>query len=72
MGHRIKLKSGVCRDLCHLGLALSRSLSILSPCMVVGYLYDLEPLDLHSWFETYVADRGYTFDTTQQVKKDGL
>jgi transglutaminase-like putative cysteine protease len=33
--------------------------------MVVGYLHNLEPMDLHAWFEAYVADRWYTFDATQ-------
>ena len=55
---------GVCRDLAHLGIALCRSLSIPAR-MVVGYLYRLEPMDLHAWFEAYVGDRWYTFDATQ-------
>jgi transglutaminase-like putative cysteine protease len=33
--------------------------------MVVGYLYRLEPMDLHAWFEAYVGGRWYTFDATQ-------
>jgi transglutaminase-like putative cysteine protease len=33
--------------------------------MVVGYLHNLEPMELHAWFEAYVADRWYTFDATQ-------
>jgi transglutaminase-like putative cysteine protease len=52
---------GVCRDLAHLGIALCRSLSIPAR-MVVGYLYQLQPMDLHAWFEAYVGDRWYTFD----------
>jgi transglutaminase-like putative cysteine protease len=55
---------GVCRDLSHLGIALCRSLSIPAR-LVVGYLYELEPLDLHAWFEAYIAGRWYTFDATQ-------
>ena len=57
-------QSGVCRDLSHLGIALCRSLSIPAR-MVVGYLYGLEPMDFHAWFEAYVGDRWYTFDATQ-------
>ncbi|MCB1800075.1 MAG: transglutaminase family protein [Gammaproteobacteria bacterium] len=55
---------GVCRDLAHLGIALCRSLSIPAR-MVVGYLYQLQPMDLHAWFEAYVGGRWYTFDATQ-------
>jgi transglutaminase-like putative cysteine protease len=55
---------GVCRDLAHLGIALCRGLSIPAR-MVVGYLHQLEPMDLHAWFEAYIADRWYTFDATQ-------
>ena len=61
---------GVCRDLAHLGIALCRSLSIPAR-MVVGYLYGLEPMDLHAWFEAYLAGRWYTFDATQQELKGG-
>ncbi|MFT5699159.1 MAG: transglutaminase-like putative cysteine protease [Desulforhopalus sp.] len=61
---------GVCRDLSHLGIALCRSLSIPAR-MVVGYLYDLQPMDLHAWFEAYLAGRWYTFDATQTELKGG-
>jgi len=61
---------GVCRDLAHLGIALCRSLSIPAR-MVVGYLHQLEPMDLHAWFEAYVGGRWYTFDATQAVLKGG-
>ncbi|WP_207063944.1 transglutaminase family protein [Motiliproteus sp. SC1-56] len=54
----------ICRDLAHLGIALCRALSIPAR-MVVGYLYRLEPMDLHAWFEAYVGGRWYTFDATQ-------
>ena len=57
-------KVGVCRDFAHLGIALCRSLSIPAR-MVVGYLYQLDPMDLHAWFEAFVGDRWYTFDATQ-------
>jgi transglutaminase-like putative cysteine protease len=55
---------GVCRDFVHLGIALCRSLTIPAR-MVVGYLYQLDPMDLHAWFEAFVGDRWYTFDATQ-------
>jgi transglutaminase-like putative cysteine protease len=62
--------SGVCRDLAHLGIALCRSLSIPAR-LVVGYLYELEPMDLHAWFEAYICGRWYTFDATQSELKGG-
>ncbi len=61
---------GVCRDLAHLGIALCRGLSIPAR-MVVGYLWGLEPMDMHAWFEAFVAGRWYTFDATQRTPKGG-
>lgn len=61
---------GVCRDLAHLGIALCRALAIPAR-MVVGYLHQLQPMDLHAWFEAYVGGRWYTFDATQQGIKSG-
>ena len=58
-------RTGVCRDYAHLGISLTRSLNIPAR-MVVGYLYRLEPMDLHAWFEAYVGGRWFTFDGTQQ------
>lgn len=63
-------KSGVCRDLAHLGITLCRSLSIPAR-MVVGYLHNLNPMDLHAWFEAYVGGRWYTFDATQPLGPKG-
>jgi transglutaminase-like putative cysteine protease len=37
--------------------------------MVVGYLYQLEPMDLHAWFEAFVGGRWYTFDATQSTPR---
>lgn len=63
-------QSGVCRDLAHLGIALCRSLSIPAR-LVVGYLLDLKPMDMHAWFEAFVGGRWYVFDATQTEKKGG-
>lgn len=60
-----RAREGVCRDYAHLGIALTRSLNIPAR-MVVGYLYRLEPMDLHAWFEAYIGDRWYTFDGVQK------
>ncbi len=59
------LGHGVCRDLAQVAIALCRSISIPAR-LVVGYLHNLQPMDLHAWFEAYVGDRWYTFDPTQQ------
>ena len=61
---------GVCRDLSHLGIALCRALSIPAR-LVVGYLYDLHPMDMHAWFEAYVNNRWYTFDATESTLRGG-
>jgi transglutaminase-like putative cysteine protease len=58
-------KVGVCRDLAHLGIALCRAINIPAR-MVVGYLHELKPMDLHAWFEAYVGQRWYVFDATQE------
>ncbi|RAJ98020.1 transglutaminase-like putative cysteine protease [Larkinella arboricola] len=58
-------RMGVCRDFAHLGIALCRSMSIPAR-MVVGYLYQLDPMDLHAWFEAFIDGRWYTFDATQK------
>jgi transglutaminase-like putative cysteine protease len=63
-------KTGVCRDFTHLCLALCRALNIPAR-MVVGYLYDLKPMDLHAWFEAFVGDKWYSFDATQASPKGG-
>lgn len=61
---------GVCRDLAHLGIALCRSLSIPAR-IVVGYLHNLQPMDMHAWFEAYIGNRWYTFDATQSGSRGG-
>ena len=63
-------RHGVCRDFTHLCLALCRALNIPAR-MVVGYLHDLKPMDLHAWFEAFVGDKWYTFDATQTSPKGG-
>ena len=62
--------AGVCRDYAHVGITLCRSLRVPAR-MVVGYLYGLEPMDLHAWFEAYLDGRWYTFDPTQSAPRGG-
>ncbi|MDA1347666.1 MAG: transglutaminase family protein [Chloroflexi bacterium] len=63
-------REGVCRELAHLGIALTRALCIPAR-IAVGYLHRLEPMDFHAWFEAYVGGRWYTFDPTQAVPRGG-
>ena len=62
--------AGVCRDFAHVGISLCRSLTIPAR-IVVGYLYQLHPMDLHAWFEAFVGGRWYTFDATQGEPRGG-
>ena len=64
------LGAGVCRDFAHVGIALCRALRIPAR-MVVGYLYQLDPMDMHAWFEAFVGGRWYTFDATQAAPRGG-
>jgi transglutaminase-like putative cysteine protease len=60
----------VCRDMAHYGIACCRALSIPAR-LVVGYYENLQPMDLHAWFEAYVGGRWYAFDTTQSSMQGG-
>lgn len=58
-------RQGVCRDMAHLGIALCRAMNIPAR-FVSGFLHELDPMDLHAWFEAYVGSRWYLFDATQE------
>ena len=62
--------AGVCRDFSHVAIGLCRALRIPAR-LVVGYLYQLDPMDLHAWFEAFVGGRWYTFDATQDRPRGG-
>jgi transglutaminase-like putative cysteine protease len=62
--------AGVCRDFSHVGIALTRALQIPAR-VVVGYLYRLDPMDMHAWFEAFVGGSWYTFDGTQPEPRGG-
>ncbi len=66
----MQAKAGVCRDFAHIGAALCRALRIPAR-IVVGYLYQLDPMDLHAWFEAFVGGRWYSFDATQEHPRGG-
>jgi transglutaminase-like putative cysteine protease len=56
-------REGVCRDLAQISIALCRALCIPAR-LVVGYMHELEPMDIHAWFEAFLGGRWYTFDPT--------
>ena len=62
--------AGVCRDFSHIAITLCRALRIPAR-FVAGYLYQLEPMDMHAWFEAFVGGKWHTFDATQQSRKAG-
>jgi transglutaminase-like putative cysteine protease len=63
-------RAGVCRDFAHVGVALCRSLT-LPARVVVGYLHELEPMDMHAWYEVFLGGRWYAFDATQEAPRGG-
>jgi len=62
--------AGVCRDFAHVGIALSRSL-MMPARIVVGYLHELDPMDMHAWYEVFLGGRWYAFDATQEEPRGG-
>jgi transglutaminase-like putative cysteine protease len=61
-------RRGVCRDFAHLGIALCRAINVPAR-MVVGFLHQLYPMDLHAWFEVFIGGRWFTFDATERVTR---
>jgi transglutaminase-like putative cysteine protease len=62
--------AGVCRDFAHVGVALCRSL-LMPARFVVGYLHELDPMDMHAWYEVYLGGRWFAFDATQDGPRGG-
>jgi transglutaminase-like putative cysteine protease len=61
-------RHGVCRDFAHLGIALCRAVNVPAR-MVVGFLHELQPMDLHAWFEAFIGGRWFTFDATEPMTR---
>ena len=70
-------RTGVCRDFAHLAITLCRCTSIPAR-YATAYLGDIGipavpyPMDFSAWFETYLGDRGYTFDARRNTPRIGL
>jgi transglutaminase-like putative cysteine protease len=64
----LNTRRGVCRDFAHLGIALCRAINVPAR-MVVGFLHQLHPMDLHAWFEAYIGGRWFTFDATEDMMR---
>lgn len=62
---------GVCRDFAHLGIALSRALTIPARYFT-GYAYKLKPQDFHACFEVYLGGKWIIVDATNLVPINGL
>lgn len=64
-------RQGVCRDFAHLGIALSRALTI--PARYLScYAYKLHPPDFHACFEAYIGGNWIVFDPTMLAPLNGL
>jgi transglutaminase-like putative cysteine protease len=67
---------GVCRDFTHLAISFCRALNVPAR-YVFGYLPDMDvppdpaPMDFAAWMEVWLADRWWTFDPRNNVKRKG-
>lgn len=72
----LEQRKGVCRDFALLAVAFCRALNIPAR-YTFGYLPDIAieppdvPMDFHTWFETYIGDRWYTFDARHNMPRVG-
>ena len=67
---------GVCRDFTHLAISFCRALNIPAR-YIFGYLPDLDvppdpaPMDFAAWMEVWLADRWWTFDPRNNIRRKG-
>jgi transglutaminase-like putative cysteine protease len=72
----LKTRVGVCRDFAHVSISLCRALN-LPARYVVGHLPDIGcsnpgiPMDYHAYFEVYLGDEWYTFDSRFNTPRVG-
>ena len=66
---------GVCRDFTHLAITFCRCMNIPAR-YCTGYLGDIgvpiaDPMDFSAWFEVYLDDQWYTFDSRNNIPRIG-
>ena len=67
---------GVCRDYTHVAISFCRALNIPAR-YVFGYLPDVDipvepvPMDFAAWMEVWLADRWWTFDPRNNMRRKG-
>jgi transglutaminase-like putative cysteine protease len=66
----IEAGAGVCRDFSHIAVTFCRALRIPAR-FVSGYLHELDPMDMHAWFEAFIGGAWHTFDATQEARRAG-
>ena len=64
-------RQGVCRDYSHLSIALCRALGIPAR-YVCGYAVNLQPPDFHGFFEAFLGNGWYLFDSTRMAPVGGF
>lgn len=64
-------RQGVCRDFAHLGICFCRALDIPAR-YVSGYCLDLEPQDLHAYFQAYIDGCWVDCDATSPTPRQAV
>jgi len=69
--HPLLMRSGVCRDFAHLGVAMLRALGMPARYVSV-YAPGLDPMDFHAVVETVVEGQWRVFDGTRLAPRQSL
>jgi transglutaminase-like putative cysteine protease len=69
--HPLLMRSGVCRDFAHLGVAVCRALGVPAR-YVSAYAPGLDPMDFHAVVEAAVDGRWRVFDGTRLAPRQSL
>lgn len=63
----LSARTGVCRDLAHVAIALCRALNIPARFVVGHVMWDTPPPDFHALFEAWLGGRWVLFDPTRMA-----